>query len=111
MVLDLRVRYRNQKAVKGPVRQLAAPLRVLDPYQDVSATAEVKLEGRIVPFCAFNVLESLYRDYIQAKYKKAELPKNATKTFSPGEKYDRSKYILRIRKDPLYIEAYKGFLF
>jgi len=68
-------------------------------------------DGRIVPFCAFNVLESLYRDYIQAKYKKAELPKNATKTFSPGEKYDRSKYILRIRKDPLYIEAYKGFLF
>ncbi|MFP3321324.1 MAG: radical SAM protein, partial [Acidilobus sp.] len=68
-------------------------------------------DGRVVPFCAFNVLESLYRDYIQAKYKKAELPKDATKTFNPGEKYDRSKYILRIKKDPLYIEAYKGFLF
>ncbi|MDT7867503.1 MAG: radical SAM protein [Acidianus sp.] len=68
-------------------------------------------DGRVVPFCAFNVLESLYRDYVQAKYKKAELSKDATKTFNPGEKYDRSKYILRIRKDPLYIEAYKGFLF
>ncbi len=68
-------------------------------------------DGRVVPFCTFNVLESLYRDYIQAKYKKAELPKESLKVFNPGEKYDRSKYLLRIKKDPLYINTYKGFIF
>ncbi|MGC9071683.1 MAG: tetraether lipid synthase Tes [Acidilobus sp.] len=68
-------------------------------------------DGRVVPFCTFNVLESLYRDYIQAKYKKADLPKESLRTFNPGEKYDRSKYILRIKKDPLYIEAYKGLIY
>ena len=68
-------------------------------------------DGRVIPFCTFNVLESLYRDYIQEKYKKADLPKDSLKTFNPGEKYDRSKYIMRIKNDPLYINTYKGFIF
>ena len=68
-------------------------------------------DGRVIPFCTFNVLESLYRDYVQEKYKKAELPKDSLKTFNPGEKYDRSKYIMRIKNDPLYINTYKGFIF
>ncbi len=68
-------------------------------------------DGRVVPFCSFNVMESLYRDYIQAKYKKLELRTDSMKGFNPGEKYDRSKYILRIKKDPLYYDAYKGIIY
>ncbi|PMP60953.1 MAG: radical SAM protein [Caldisphaera sp.] len=67
-------------------------------------------DGRVVPFCAYNVMESLYRDYVQSKYKKLELNSNEMKSFTPGEKYNRSKYIIRINKDPLYHETYKGLL-
>ncbi|MEB2792683.1 MAG: radical SAM protein [Caldisphaeraceae archaeon] len=67
-------------------------------------------DGRVVPFCAFNVMESIYRDYVQKKYKKADINVSGLKGFNPGEKYDRSKYLPKILKDPLYREAYKGFI-
>ncbi|MFP3144374.1 MAG: radical SAM protein [Caldisphaera sp.] len=68
-------------------------------------------DGRVVPFCTFNVMESLYRDYVQEKYKKLDLKSNEMKSFNPGEKYNRSKYIVRINKDPIYINAYKGIIY
>ncbi|AMD31027.1 hypothetical protein SE86_06925 [Acidilobus sp. 7A] len=68
-------------------------------------------DGRVVPFCTFNVMESLYRDYIQSKYRNTTLSTNRMNGFNPGEKYDRSKYILRIKKDPLYYETYKGLIY
>lgn len=71
-------------------------------------------DGRIIPFCAYNVLESIYRDYVLKQYStdleayKMELD---VKTFNPGEKYDRSKYIKLIKNHPIYKEAYKGIIF
>jgi uncharacterized radical SAM superfamily Fe-S cluster-containing enzyme len=71
-------------------------------------------DGRIVPFCAYNVLEDLYRDYVQAKY---QIPiEDYEKEFGsggigPGVKYNRAKYFKFIRSSPIYKEAYKGIIF
>ncbi|MFN4046006.1 MAG: tetraether lipid synthase Tes [Acidilobaceae archaeon] len=67
-------------------------------------------DGRIVPFCAFNVLEEIYRDHIQKKYKKIELKPGEIKWFNPGEKYKRKEYIKRILSNPTYWNYYKGIL-
>ncbi len=71
-------------------------------------------DGRIIPFCAYNVMESIYRDHILRQYARdldAYNKELEIKGFSPGEKYDRSKYILRMKKHPIYKEAYKGIIF
>lgn len=71
-------------------------------------------DGRVIPFCAYNVMESIYRDYVLKQYStdleayKRELD---VKTFNPGEKYDRSKYLKRMKNHPIYKEAYKGIIF
>jgi uncharacterized radical SAM superfamily Fe-S cluster-containing enzyme len=71
-------------------------------------------DGRVVPFCAFNVLEDLYRDYVQAKY---QVPiEDYEREFGsgglgPGAKYNRAKYFKFIRSSPIYKEAYKGIIF
>ncbi|MEB2835983.1 MAG: radical SAM protein [Desulfurococcales archaeon] len=71
-------------------------------------------DGRIVPFCAFNVLEDLYRDYVQAKY---QVPiEDYEREFGsggigPGAKYNRAKYFKLIRSSPIYREAYKGIIY
>ena len=70
-------------------------------------------DGRIIPFCAYNVMESIYRDYILKQYSTTMegLEKELdTRAFNPGEKYDRSKYIKRMKSHPIYKEAYKGIL-
>ncbi|BAA81615.1 conserved hypothetical protein [Aeropyrum pernix K1] len=65
-------------------------------------------DGRLVPFCAFNVLEDIYRDNVQKRFAKA---KNLRiKGFNPGEKYDRRRYIKRILESPIYREAYRGII-
>ncbi|MMZ69145.1 hypothetical protein D1872_319290 [compost metagenome] len=59
-------------------------------------------------------MESIYRDYVLKQYStdleayKRELD---VKTFNPGEKYDRSKYLKRMKNHPIYKEAYKGIIF
>jgi hypothetical protein len=68
-------------------------------------------DGRIVPFCAFNVLEELYRDYVQKAYKKFELKPLDLKGFNPGEKYRRKNYIEKILSNPIYWNAYKGIIY
>ncbi len=71
-------------------------------------------DGRVVPFCAFNVLEDLYRDYVQAKY---QIPiEDYEKEFGsggigPGAKYNRAKYFKFIKSSPIYWEAYKGIIY
>lgn len=67
-------------------------------------------DGRIVPFCAFNVIEGLYRDYVQKAYRKVELRLEEVKGFNPGEKYRRRGYIKRILSSPIYWSYYKGIL-
>ncbi len=71
-------------------------------------------DGRVVPFCAFNVMEDLYRDYVQAKY---QVPvEDYEREFGsgglgPGAKYNRAKYFHIIRSSPIYKEAYKGIIY
>ncbi|MEB3852005.1 MAG: radical SAM protein [Desulfurococcales archaeon] len=71
-------------------------------------------DGRVVPFCAFNVMEDLYRDYVQSQY---QIPvEDYEKEFGsgglgPGAKYNRAKYFKFIRSSPIYKEAYRGIIF
>ncbi len=65
-------------------------------------------DGRLIPFCAFNVLNDLYRDYIQYKHRVSLEEYAAAHGGRVSEKYDRSKYIRAILDDPLYYETYKG---
>ncbi|MCE4613365.1 MAG: radical SAM protein [Desulfurococcales archaeon] len=71
-------------------------------------------DGRVIPFCTFNVMEKLYRDYVQEQYKQPlelYIKDLETKAFNPGEKYNRAKYIKMIKEHPIYKEAYKGIIF
>ncbi|MEM1685943.1 MAG: radical SAM protein [Acidilobaceae archaeon] len=68
-------------------------------------------DGRIIPFCVFNVLENLYRDYVQKKYKKYDLRLSEIKGFNPGEKYKRKNYINKILSNPIYWNAYRGIIY
>jgi len=70
-------------------------------------------DGRIVPFCTFNVLNDLYRDYVQKQY------------FLTFEEYERrygkgklgeeskfrrtSEYIARVKNHELYKKTYELF--
>jgi len=70
-------------------------------------------DGRIIPFCTYNVLEDIYRDHILNQYKtdfEAFQREVGINIFAPGQKYNRSLYIKKIKSHPLYKEAYKGIL-
>jgi len=62
-------------------------------------------DGRIVPFCAFNVLPELYRDKVQNQY---SIPWEEWKTLhqgqNPSEKYKRN--IVELEKNEIYQKAY-----
>lgn len=68
-------------------------------------------DGRMIPFCAFNVLNDIYRDLIQEKY---QVPLNkwvslkGAKTIGEAIKYKRN--IKELESHPLYRETYKPFL-
>lgn len=70
-------------------------------------------DGRIIPFCAFNVMEDIYRDYVQKNYRiPLEKYKEEFKGgIGPGIKYDRSKYYKLIKKSSIYRKTYKGIIF
>ncbi len=70
-------------------------------------------DGRIIPFCAFNVMEDIYRDYVQNKYRIPldKYEKEFQGGIGPGIKYNRSKYYKFIKSSPIYYEAYKGIIF
>ncbi|MHA1590856.1 MAG: tetraether lipid synthase Tes [Candidatus Njordarchaeales archaeon] len=68
-------------------------------------------DGRVIPFCAFNVLPDLYRDYIQKKYaipldKWAKL--HGEKTIGPAIKYKRD--VKKLANTELYRKTYEDFL-
>ena len=71
-------------------------------------------DGRIVPFCTFNVLNDLYRDYVQKKYMfTLEEWKKMKGEHTVGEavKYRRNlELIKKLTSNPIYINAYKPFL-
>ncbi|MET1102197.1 MAG: tetraether lipid synthase Tes [Pyrodictiaceae archaeon] len=68
-------------------------------------------DGRVIPFCAFNVLNDLYRDYIQEQFK-ISLDKYR-KMYGEKSVGDKLKYVRNIKllkSSPIYYEAYKGIV-
>ncbi len=71
-------------------------------------------DGRIVPFCTFNVLNDVYRDYVQKKYmftldewKKMK----GEHTIGEAVKYRRNlELIKKMTSHPLYIKTYRPFI-
>lgn len=69
-------------------------------------------DGRLIPFCAFNVLNDIYRDYIQDKYRipiEEWVEKYGDKSIGEAVKYKRPP-IKKLENSQLYIETYKGIL-
>ncbi len=68
-------------------------------------------DGRMIPFCAFNVLNDIYRDLIQEEYR-VPLDKwvsmKGAKTIGEAIKYKRN--VRELESHPLYRETYKPFL-
>lgn len=64
-------------------------------------------DGRLIPFCAFNVLSDLYRDHIQERYK-VGLEDYARSRGVVGPKYKRQ--LKRLTSLPLYKKAYEGII-
>ncbi|MFN3268788.1 MAG: hypothetical protein ACK416_05985, partial [Zestosphaera sp.] len=71
-------------------------------------------DGRVVPFCTFNVLNDVYRDYVQKKYMfTLEEWARIKGADSIGEavKYRRNlDLIKKMTSHPLYIKTYKDFI-
>jgi len=71
-------------------------------------------DGRIVPFCAFNVLPEVYRDYVQKQYSISF--EEYEKRYGPGKvgetmKFRRTRdYLEMVKKHPIYISHYQEFL-
>ncbi len=71
-------------------------------------------DGRVVPFCTFNVLSDVYRDYVQKKYMfTLEEWKRMKGEHTLGEaiKYRRNNELIRkMTTHPLYLKTYGPFL-
>jgi hypothetical protein len=66
-------------------------------------------DGRIVPFCAFNVIPQWYRDEIQEKYS-ITIPQWEKKTGRSIESELYKRNIKELEADPLYKKTYNGFI-
>jgi len=68
-------------------------------------------DGRVIPFCTYNVLNDLYRDYILKKY---QIPLEEYKKLYGEDKVgDAVKYVRNIKllkSTPIYYEAYRGIV-
>jgi uncharacterized radical SAM superfamily Fe-S cluster-containing enzyme len=71
-------------------------------------------DGRIIPFCTFNVLNDIYRDYVQKRYM---IPLDEWKKLkgenTVGEpiKYRRNlELIKKMTSHPLYLKTYRPFI-
>ncbi len=71
-------------------------------------------DGRIIPFCTFNVLNEVYRDYVQKKYMFTLDEWRRMKgedTLGEAIKYRRTPELMKkMMTHPLYINTYKPFL-
>lgn len=68
-------------------------------------------DGRVVPFCTFNVLPDLYRDYVQERYK-VPLKEWAMKYGYDkiGEPFKYRRDVKKLKSHPLYQKTYAPFL-
>jgi len=68
-------------------------------------------DGRVIPFCTYNVLNDVYRDHILKQFR---IPLEEYKrrygehTVGPDVKYVRN--IKLLKSTPIYYEAYKGIV-
>lgn len=68
-------------------------------------------DGRVIPFCTYNVLNEIYRDYILRKY---QIPLDeyakihGKDAIGPAVKYVRN--IKLLKSSPIYYEAYRGII-
>ncbi len=71
-------------------------------------------DGRIIPFCTFNVLNEVYRDYVQKKYMFTLNEWKAMKgenSIGEAVKYRRNhELIKKLTSSELYIKTYRPFL-
>ena len=71
-------------------------------------------DGRVVPFCTFNVLNDVYRDYVQKKYMYTldEWKKlKGENTIGEAVKYRRNlELIKKLTSHPLYLKTYRPFI-
>ena len=71
-------------------------------------------DGRVVPFCTFNVLNEVYRDYVQKRYMftlDEWRRMRGEDTLGEAVKYRRSKELLKkMMTHELYIKTYKPFI-
>ncbi|ALL01129.1 Fe-S osidoreductase [Pyrodictium delaneyi] len=68
-------------------------------------------DGRVIPFCTYNVLNDIYRDYVLRKYQISleEYAKiHGEDSIGPAVKYVRN--IKLLKSSPIYYEAYKGIV-
>ncbi|BES81370.1 tetraether lipid synthase Tes [Pyrodictium abyssi] len=68
-------------------------------------------DGRVIPFCTYNVLNEIYRDYVLRKY---QIPLDeyakihGEDAIGPAVKYVRN--IKLLKSSPIYYEAYRGIV-
>ncbi len=68
-------------------------------------------DGRVIPFCTYNVLPDLYRDYILKEYRiSIEEYKRKYGDKSIGEESKYVRDIKKLKSSPIYIEAYEGIV-
>ncbi len=68
-------------------------------------------DGRIIPFCAFNVLSDIYRDYIQKKYSYSISEWIKIKgEHTIGDKVKYVRDINKLRNSEVYRKAYEPFM-
>ena len=68
-------------------------------------------DGRVIPFCTYNVLNDIYRDYVLRRYQISleEYAKiHGEDSIGPAVKYVRN--IKLLKSSPIYYEAYKGIV-
>ena len=68
-------------------------------------------DGRVIPFCTYNVLSDIYRDHILKEYRISidEYRKRyGAKSIGEESKYVRD--IKKLKSSPIYLEAYEGIV-
>lgn len=68
-------------------------------------------DGRVIPFCTYNVLNDIYRDHILKKFRipiEEYVKKYGKDKVGPDVKYVRN--IKLLKSNPIYYEAYRGIV-
>lgn len=69
-------------------------------------------DGRLIPFCTFNVLSDVYRDYVQRKYMLSidEWVKRSGRELSVGKYRRNLELIKKLESSELYVKTYGRYL-